>query len=210
MISNDWMRKNISSSLIFAVGLLLIPAFILQSQILIRSLQLAFFMMLSLFSGKRLRLVRSIIFVVFVTLFNLLNPAGRVMFTIGSFAVTEQALKGGLFKAMTFLGLFYVSSFSVRRDIPLRGTPGFLVSRTFGYFNLLLQERTLRPKRLVESLDQLLLRTYSCSPEAIPDASREPGSQTSAGGYAAVAFLVALNWCLTILSLTDVISFGAS
>ena len=210
MTPDDWMRKNISSSLIFAAGLLLIPAFILQSQILIRSLQLVFFMMLSLFSGKRLRLVRSMIFVVFVTLFNLLNPAGRVMFTIGSFAVTEQALKGGLFKAMTFLGLFYISSFSVRRDIPLRGIPGFLASRTFGYFNLLLQERALKPKRLVESLDQILLNTYSCSPEALPDTNSESSSQTSAGGYVAVAFLVALNWCLTILSLADVFSSGTS
>ena len=210
MAPDNWMRKNISSSLIFAVGLLLIPAFILQSQILIRSLQLAFFMMLSLFSGKRLRLVRSMIFVVFVTLFNLLNPAGRVMLMIGGFPVTEQALKGGLFKAMTFLGLFYISSFSVRRDIPLRGTSGFLLSRTFGYFNLLLQERARRPKRLVESLDQILLKTYSCSPEALPDTNSESGSQTSACGYITVAFLVVLNWCLTILSLTDVISLGTS
>ena len=150
------------------------------------------------------------IFVVFVTLFNLLNPAGRVMLMIGGFPVTEQALKGGLFKAMTFLGLFYISSFSVRRDIPLRGTSGFLLSRTFGYFNLLLQERARRPKRLVESLDQILLKTYSCSPEALPDTNSESGSQTSACGYIAVAFLVALNWCLTILSLTDVISLGRS
>jgi hypothetical protein len=188
----------ISPGVLLMCGIAVMPPYILQRDLLLKCIQLPVFMLLCLLAAKRLRLLGNLLFFSAVVIFHILTPTGRVLFTVGRWAVTETALRTGAMKALTFVGLYYISAFAIDPHVRFPGRFGYLLSRTFGYFHLLFQGRRFDPRRPVESLDELLLGLDGDS--AVP--GEQKSRRTAVGGYFLVTGIAALSWCLAILTWT--------
>ena len=197
----NWLEKHVSSRVLFAVGLACVPAFLLQEALIVKACQAFLFALLCLVSGKRLKIAASAIVLASVTFFNLLVPNGKLLFRVGFLAVTDGAMKSGLVRGLTVTGLFYMSSFCVRRDLKFPGRFGSLLGRTFYYYNLLLQARGFKPKEIIKSLDRILQQAY------LDDTTHEqlPRGRTSVPGYLLLLILVLVNWGLAAASLLGAI-----
>jgi len=174
------------------------PAYLFQRLLVPKLILLAVFIAVGVVSGRRMRPLGNLLFFAAVVFFNLLSPSGRVCFSVGPLAVTEEALKGGVLKALSFVGLFYLSTFSIHPRIRFPGRVGYLLSRTFGYFHLLLQSGGFRPRRPLESLDAMLLRLESDPDREAPDGP----TRTTFGGFAFVLGILILTWGLGLSTWT--------
>jgi heptaprenyl diphosphate synthase len=191
----------VSPGVLLLCGIAVIPPYVLQRDLLFKAVQLLMFMILCLLAAKRLRLLGNLVFFAAVVVFHVLTPTGRVLFSLGRLAVTETALKTGALKALTFVGLYYLSAFTIDPQVRFPGRFGYLLSRTLGYFHLLFQGRRFDPRRPVESLDELLLQL-----DRGAAVQEEPAARgTSAGGYLLVIGIAAVSWCLVILTWTGVV-----
>ncbi len=126
-----------------------------------RAVLAGFGLVLALLAGKRISLGYFTFLVASVIVFNLLLPVGRVWFVLGPLPVTEGAFFLGLGKGLTFAGLVFFSLASVSARLRLPGRFGALWSRTFSWYERLMDERaSLKPRALMLSIDRLLERLY--------------------------------------------------
>lgn len=141
-------------------------------------------------AGKRIRYVVSLIFLIVTVIFNCLIPAGRVLFYILQFPVTEDALKSGLAKGFTIITLIYISKFTVSKYLKLPGKFGKILESAFNYVNELMENRNkIKMKRPFESIDALLLEIY----RKRPDPKLNNNCKTSFFGGIVVILLVVIN-----------------
>jgi len=189
-----WFQREVSPSVMFAAGLLLAPALLLQRSLEIKAVQLLLLFALAWRSDPA-RIARSapgaLLFLVLTVLVNLVTPLGRVLVRIGPLAVTEEALRAGLAKALTLVALIYLSRFFIRRSLVLPGALGRYVGRTFQYLNRLLELRSqIRLRHLVADLDRAFEEVYRRPLE--PGA--EQAGRNTPWGLALLAGLLALNY----------------
>ena len=187
---------------LFVTGTLTIVAFLLQSDLLIRIVQVLAFAVLATLSGKRIRWGYFLIMVSSITFFNLLTPLGRVLLTVGPLRITEGALRQGLLKGFAIVGLVFISLFAVRPDLRLPGTFGGTLARLFYYFERVLDtRRRVSASQLVESVDRILMDLY---PPGAGAPVAEPGQQghakTDPIGAIVLVSIVAASWALAIVS----------
>jgi len=145
------------SNLRIVAGLLMIPAFLLQKNLIMMIVQVAFIMVIAVLKGRKIKPVPVLVVLTSVVLMNLLQVNGKVLFTIGSFSVTLGALKIGLDKALTLIGMLYVSQYMVSGRPKLPGKFGQLLSKQFLFFEHIVTSWK-RPERgkFIESLDVVL------------------------------------------------------
>jgi len=198
MPPSNRLDRWISPSVLFLCGLAVMPAYLFQRLLIPKLILLAVFIAMGVISGRRMRPLGNLLFFAAVMFFNLLTPSGRVVFSVGPLDVTEEALKGGALKALSFTGLYHISTFAVHPRIRFPGRLGYLLSRTFAYFHLLLQSRGFRPRKPLESLDAMLL---ALDGSAGREAPADP-AQTTAGGLAITLGLLFLSWGLGIATWT--------
>ncbi len=161
MGEDTWFCENVSSSFLFIAGLIFSVSVILQKNIILKAGQFLLFLTLSALIGRRIRYFLNIIFLFITVIFNILAPAGRVLFYLFKFPVTEDALKSGLSKGLTIITLIYISQFTVRRNMKLPGKLGILLGSAFNYVNeLMLSKNKIVIKEAFKSIDKLLLETY--------------------------------------------------
>ena len=152
-----WIERNIPSSFLFFVGLSVIPTILLQNSLFIKTGQILFFIILCFLSKKRIRIIRSLVFLFVTAGLNLLSPFGRVLFRFYGLLITQGALQNGLNKGLTLIGLMYVSRFSIRSDLRLPGGIGRLMSMVFFYIDRLSgQDANITARRFVKSIDHVL------------------------------------------------------
>lgn len=109
----------------------------------------------------RFRIIPSLVIIISITVFNLINPVGKVLFKIGSFPVTQTALLIGLRKGLILTAMVFISKFLVSRRIRFPGTTGRLINETFHYFDRITSVRlSFKPGRIIETLDNRLLECY--------------------------------------------------
>ncbi len=208
--------RQLSPTHQFLAGLLLVPAFLLQPALPVKAGQTVLFVLLCAAAGRRFSLPASAVLFAGIVLFHLLTPAGKVLWRAGPVVVTDLALREGLFRALTVTGLFYISRFSIRRDITLPGAAGRLLGRVFSYYDLLLRTASIRPGRLMETMDQGLLaasrsarssrgldRGLADGPDGAPEggdrSSGGDGRRTTAPGWALLVGLLVVSWALLAL-----------
>ncbi len=194
-MKKEWIQKNISPNILLLSGAAVIIAFIFQKNIFIKASQAGIFIFLTFISGNKIKILNSIFLLIFIVIFNLLSPAGKVIFYISIFPVTELSLVNGLIKALTFIGLFYISKVFISRDINIPGSFGRIISRTFSYLNDLTKEKIENIREPVKSLDKVLLKVYY-----------NPGEQktrrfvkTSMAGAIFIIVIIVLNWIVLML-----------
>ncbi len=202
---NPWMLQNISARTLFQAGLLTLPAFLLQRELGPRAVQVTFFMVLAVVAGKRLQWAYFTTVVVMVTLFHVLLPAGTVLFSVGPVPVTTGALRTGLFKGLTLLGMVFISLVAVRADLRLPGRIGSLVGKTFWSFEQIMEHRgELDPRHVFVTGDALLLRLYDDlrrMDERHGDTAEQKGTagRTTALGHVVVWLIVITQWLALLL-----------
>lgn len=148
-----------SPQALFVLGLLTLPAFLFQEKLLYRTLDAAFFLILALCAGKRIRPLPALALLVSVTVFALLVPHGKVLVNLFGLPITDGALKMGLSRGILLLGLFYLSKFTVVRGLVLPGKAGQGIARVLFYFERFSENYTrISIRDLPGSLDDLLIR----------------------------------------------------
>lgn len=156
------MRANrlwpgLSARWVFLTGIVTLPAFAFQPLLAIRVGQVLVFAGMAALAGKRIRVGYFVLMVATIVVFHLLTPVGRVVATVGPFALTTGALENGLRRGVTIVGFVFLSLLSVRRDLSLPGRFGGMVTRTLYYYQRLFDERRrIRRSTFLADVDALL------------------------------------------------------
>ncbi|NNM66418.1 MAG: hypothetical protein HKM06_00250 [Spirochaetales bacterium] len=131
--------------------------------------------LLARLAGKRVSLLYFAFLTLSITLFQIFLPFGRVLFRLGSFALTEGALSEGLLKGVTLSGLVFLSLAAVSKNLIFPGRLGALWGKTFTYYERLLEVRkSLNARGLFSSLDTILEAQFPTeSPTRTPSLPQE-------------------------------------
>lgn len=187
------------SRFLFICGIITIPAFIFQTDIVLKIIMTVFFIILASARGKKFKLLPNLIMAAGITAANLLTPYGRVLAEIGSFRITSGALEAGLGKAALIIGLIYISRSSIRKGLSFPGRLGSLISLVFYYFEKITEGERIGRKNIMAQLDKKLF-TLSEADEAETDSS---ATEDGVGVRAHIAALIPMlaAWGLLIWNL---------
>lgn len=200
------MLSNISARLLFWGGMLTLPAYLLQDNLLIRVAQVILFGALARVAGKKLQWVYFISIIVTITVFHVIVPSGAVLAEIGGFRITQGALRTGVFKALTIVGMVFISLVAVRADLRLPGTLGSLAGKIFWSFEQIMERRgELGVRRPFHSADILLSDLYQelVSMDATVAATAErkaTAARSSFTGSSVVVIVVTLQWAALLFA----------
>jgi heptaprenyl diphosphate synthase len=150
-------------------------------------------------AGKKIKWMYFVIMVSSITFFNLLTPMGRVLVSVGPITITGGALRNGVMKGFTIIGLVFISLFSIRPDLRLPGRLGGLLVRLFYYFERIVETKRqkLEARRIIGSIDDILDSLYQPGRPQQPPA--EAAAMTTAAGAVFMATAVAGNWALLLV-----------
>ena len=158
----DLIGRAVSSPVRFAAGLAAMPPFLMLDHMPSKLLLLALFAAAAVLAGKRISWFYFLILAASVTFFHLLAPVGRVLFEAGPFTVTAGALENGIMRSATLIGMVFLSLSAVRPELELPGRFGGLLTRTFYYFEVILDGKSGISRRdFFGSLDRLLLDRFN-------------------------------------------------
>jgi len=156
-----WIQEHGDPRVLFLGGLSLLVLYALQSNLLIRAVQVVLVYFLVLLTGKKIRLGYFLILVGSISLFSLLQPAGAVLLRIGTFAITRGALEQGLFRGLTLVGFVFLSLAMVQPHLQLPGKAGFLLAKTFQYYESFNHFRgEIGAKGFIQKITVLLYRVF--------------------------------------------------
>ncbi|MGM0432386.1 MAG: Gx transporter family protein [Spirochaetota bacterium] len=192
--------RRVSADIRLITGLIILPAFLLQPTLFGTVLLTAAALGAAAASGRRIRVLPGLIMTVSIVLANLLQANGLVLFTIGDFSVTAGALRIGLDKALTLIGLIYLSQYMVSRRPKLPGRFGQIISLQLYYFEQITERwRSLEKGGLIARLDSLLFQLEGQGDAAGDNQAAASATQSPPQArVAAVCFSVAA-WALLVL-----------
>ena len=181
--------ERVNPQVLFLCGLVIMLSFVFQASLFIRVVQAIFFILLSIAADKRFKLLPNVIMVLGIVLMHLITARGRILFHIGSWAITSGSLSLGLYRGFLLVGLIYISRTFVSSEIRLPGTLGKLLGGTFAYFELISENKAdFNLKKPFISLDAMLLKL---SETVIGEKTLE-ASQVVKPGFAVYIFPVLL------------------
>ncbi|MDR0322995.1 MAG: heptaprenyl diphosphate synthase, partial [Treponema sp.] len=150
-------ENTFSAKALFVAGILMMPALLFNPSTELRVLQFLFFLFLVFISGKKTRLPSVIIIIAGITAFNLVIPYGRILFSVGSFNITEGALRAGIHRAVTFQALVMLSKASIKQDLKMPGAFGELLGESLRIFSGMMDRKiSVTGKNLIAEIDNLL------------------------------------------------------
>jgi heptaprenyl diphosphate synthase len=117
-----------------AAGAAMIPPFLVLDSLLLKLLFIVLFVLVMRMAGKGFRLMPGLIVLTAVFVAHLLMPIGEVLLYVGDFPITAGAIREGLTRGLTLVGLVYLSRFAVSAELPIPGTAGRLLYHVFYYF----------------------------------------------------------------------------
>lgn len=116
-------------------------------------------------NGKILKnLISSFILLLSIIFFSLLVPNGKLLFSIGSFKITQESLFLGLRRGLILILSVYISKIVVSKFPPLKGRFGKFINMIFLYFKELTSfEKENSGKNILKKLDSHLINVYNSS-----------------------------------------------
>ena len=191
--------ENIFSAKALAVaGLLIMPALLFIPSTGYRCFQFALLCLLVLLSGKKINFLIMFPIIMFIIVFNLIIPYGRVLFSFGVFKITSGALKAGVHRAFTLQSFVMLSNLAIRRDLKIPGVFGELLCESLHMFSVIMNKKYVIPKKnvLVE-IDNLMLELSNVTLPA-PD---EKIIKTKPAGFVILVFIVVFFWLSAVFFL---------
>jgi len=198
--------KLFSAKALFFSGLVIMPALLFNPSTEYRAFQFIFFWLLLLLTGKKTNSFLTFITIFFIIAFNLIIPYGQVLFAAGPVKITSGALKSGLHRAVTFMGLIMLSKASVRQDLKIPGSFGELLGESLRLFSVMMGKKyRLKIKNPIKVIDSLLIEL---SEEEFSANTEEP-QKTKPAGYLILALIIFISWMpwLKIAPKLDFLSF---
>lgn len=120
-----------------------------------------FYIIVSIRKHKRARILPSIVIIMTVTFFALLSPYGKVLFTVGSWRITKDALLNGLHKSGILVGMVFISQCAVNKNIQLPGKTGEFLGSIFSVFEALTSKKIAFKKgKIISAIDERLCEIY--------------------------------------------------
>ena len=176
---------------LFIAGLLIMPSLVFNPQTEARAVQFLFFCLLVLLSGKKINPVFTFLAIFLITVFNLIIPYGKVLFSIGAFKITSGALKAGIHRAITLEALLMLSKVTIRQDLRIPGAFGEILGDSFHIFSVMMSRKNrITAGNFFSDIDSLLLEL---SGENI-DNSDVQITRTKPVGYFLLAVVIAVSW----------------
>lgn len=157
------------SHLRLLLGLMSLPAILLQDNLVGIALQVLLVIILAVTHGRRFRLLPNLILLISVSSAHLLQPNGLHLASIGGFPITAGALMLGARKALVLVALLYLSHYMVTGRPRFPGKLGTLISMQFFYVDRITTGwHSIHPKRpFIGAIDRLLLSLEEQEAEAI-------------------------------------------
>ena len=97
--------------------------------------------------------------------FSLLLPSGKLLFSIGSFKITQEALFLGLRRGLILILSVYISKFVILFLPPIKGKFGSFINLIFVYFKELStfndKNENSRNENFLKKLDNHFLKVYN-------------------------------------------------
>lgn len=198
---------------IFA-GMAMMPPFLMIDHLPSKALLTAIFALLAVLAGKRIRWAYFLILGFSICFFHILAPVGRVLFEAGPLRITSGALENGAVRALTLMGMIFLSLAAVRPELEFPGRLGSLLARTFYHFEAILDGKAnLSRKDFFSSLDRLLLERFDPRLEDFGHGTAKQAELSGGNpvkpipgwcGLLSVVIVVPVPWVLWILELAGV------
>jgi len=204
-MSRQEIYNNIfSAKALFIAGILIIPSFLFNPDTELRVIQFLFFLFLAWLCGKKINLIFTFLFIIFIVVFNLLIPYGQVIFSIGIFKITTGALTAGIHRAITFASLLMLSKVTIRYDLKIPGVFGELLSEALYIFSIIINSKyRFTSKNLITELDNMMMELSKVSlyKEQLTDNKEQSMSQkTKLSGFVVLTVAVVFSWIPWIIS----------
>lgn len=145
------------------IGLALLPALFFQRSLWFLAADMLLAVLLAVSVGRKFKLLPNLLVICSMMLVHILQPSGRVLWSIGGFMLTEGSIQEGLRKAFILIGMVYVSQYMTNGRPDLPGKLGKLLSVQLAYFGefsqLWRREKDLQEKRgVITRIDGLMER----------------------------------------------------
>ena len=151
-LQTDYPRLRLVSGSALLIGVLFIPGLLAKAVILCAGL------LLCLAERQKIHWFAFFVSSAGIVLCHGFIPAGKELFSIGSFAVTGGALLNGLEKSVMLQAMIAVSRWTLQVRIRLPGLLGNLLDESLYIFRQLLEFKDrIRLRPLVTGIDELLL-----------------------------------------------------
>ncbi len=111
---------------------------------------------------RKVKILPSLLIFVSIVFFSLLQPQGKVLFSIFSFDITSAALLSGVQKAFLLTLMVVISRIFITSSFRLPGKAGLFMNRVFQYLALLTGKRIEKGnwKSVFKAIDNRLLSVY--------------------------------------------------
>ncbi|MCL2213732.1 MAG: hypothetical protein FWC06_00850 [Treponema sp.] len=193
-------ENEFSAKALFAAGLAIMPALLFNPSTEYRVIQFLFYLLLALLSGKKIDLPAVLFITLFIVVFNLIIPYGRIIFSIGAFKVTSGSLEAGIYRAVTLQALVMLSKVTVRGDLKLPGSFGQLLGESLQVFTALTSRKIrITGNDFIAEIDNLML-------ELGQEELQQPDVQvikTKPLGYIIIATAIIVSWALFLLAINS-------
>jgi heptaprenyl diphosphate synthase len=187
-----------SARVLFIAGFLIMPALLFNPVVMSRIPQFLFFWFLAWLSGKKNNPLFTFLVMLFIVIFNLLVPYGKVLYSIGFFKITSGALLTGVNRAVTLEALIMLSRFTIRQDLKIPGLFGGLIGESFRIFAILMERKQrITRKNLIGDIDRLMLDLSAAAEQrdaGQPAGVPVSGTRTKPAGFVILAAVVILSW----------------
>jgi len=188
----EFYQNAFSARALFITGLLIIPALLFIPGTEYRVMQFLFFWFLAFLCGKKTNFIFTVLITLFIIVFNLIIPYGRVLFSIGAFKITSGALEAGIHRAVTLQALVMLSKVTIRQDLQLPGVFGKLLSESLQMFSVLMSRKyKVTGKNLIADIDTIMLEL---SAEQIEINKEQSRINTKPAGYLILIFITLISW----------------
>ncbi|MHC1693165.1 MAG: hypothetical protein AB9828_09080 [Sphaerochaetaceae bacterium] len=186
-------RKNLR----LATGLLILPALLFQSHPLVLLIQVIHTIILALTHGRKFKLLPNLLVLCSVSLANLIQPNGLRLFSIGSFPITAGAMVLGAHRALTLIGLLYLSQYMVTGKPSFPGKMGRLLAMQFYYFERITTQRGMMERKdFIASLDRLLFSLDQDKDQDQETIGENQGQAVVLQDWAVAAVNITIAWIL--------------
>ena len=211
-------ERLFSARALCIAGLLTMPSLLFNPFPMLRVVQFLFFWFLCWLAGKKNNPIITVVVILGITVFNLIVPYGRVLYSIGTFNITLGALLVGIERAVTLGGLIMLSRLSIRPDLTIPGGFGALISESFRFFAIIMDsKKRVTRKNLMEDIDRLMIDLssenegergiaadtarnpveYANAEDQLPKHEAIAATRTKTSGFVILAIAVILPWlCL--------------
>jgi heptaprenyl diphosphate synthase len=157
-----FFSEKIKPEILFICTLAVLAVFLFIKDIRLLWIFTGIFFAITLLRRGKIKILPSILITVSVTFFALLSPYGKVLFKIGSFRITKDALITGLHRSAILTGMVFLSQFAVSPQLHLPGKAGEFLAMVFTWLDKLTEQRiSFKPGQIISSIDNRLCQIWN-------------------------------------------------